>query len=270
MAQSTYVLGSSPKELSRLSTQARLLQPITERMLRLAGIKEGMRVLDLGSGAGDVSLLVAELVGPTGFVLGIDQSAEAIAKATERIRESGLRQIDLYLGTVDEFHVAELFDMVIGRYVLIHQARPANFIRAAARHVRPGGIVAFHELNCFRNYLSLPTAPLFDRIVELCRKAAMAGFPGYDAAGRMVEYFHAADLPCPEVFAEMPIGTAPDSDVLGWWTETAIALTPVMVKNGWATEEEMTDRLEERLRSDVASKRSQFEGTIQVCAWARI
>jgi ubiquinone/menaquinone biosynthesis C-methylase UbiE len=92
MAQSTYVLGSSPRELSRLSMQARLLRPITERLLRQAGIKEGMRVLDLGCGAGDVSLLAAEMVGPTGFVLGIDQSAEAVAKATERVRESGLRR----------------------------------------------------------------------------------------------------------------------------------------------------------------------------------
>ncbi|MGH4003263.1 MAG: methyltransferase domain-containing protein [Pseudonocardiaceae bacterium] len=44
-----------------------------------------MRVLDLGAGAGDVALLVARLVGPQGSVLGVEQSAEAVARAQRRI-----------------------------------------------------------------------------------------------------------------------------------------------------------------------------------------
>ena len=55
MSNSTYVLGSSPRELSRLSLQDEIIRPVTERLLRQLGIKEGLRVLDLGCGAGDVS-----------------------------------------------------------------------------------------------------------------------------------------------------------------------------------------------------------------------
>jgi ubiquinone/menaquinone biosynthesis C-methylase UbiE len=82
MSTKGYVLGSSPRELQRLILQDRMiLRPITERLLRQAGLKEGMRVLDLGCGTGGVSLLAAELVGPSGSVVGIDQSVDAIAMA---------------------------------------------------------------------------------------------------------------------------------------------------------------------------------------------
>ncbi len=61
-----YVLGHSHRELDRLSTQARLLKPITRRWLRDAGIVPGMQVLDVGSGTGDVAFIAADLVGGTG------------------------------------------------------------------------------------------------------------------------------------------------------------------------------------------------------------
>jgi len=56
-----------------------ILRPITERLLRQAGFKEGMRVLDFGCGTGGVSLLAAEMVGTSGAVVCIDQSSDAIA-----------------------------------------------------------------------------------------------------------------------------------------------------------------------------------------------
>jgi ubiquinone/menaquinone biosynthesis C-methylase UbiE len=66
VGENGYVLGHSDLELKRLATQARLIEPITRRFLVSAGITEGMRVLDVGSGAGDVAILLAGLVGPPG------------------------------------------------------------------------------------------------------------------------------------------------------------------------------------------------------------
>ena len=88
MSETTYVLGHSRAEIQRLKNQGAVLRPITERLLHNAGIDAGMRVLDLGCGAGEVSMLAAELVGPAGSIVGIDRSH--VAK--ERARESGLRQ----------------------------------------------------------------------------------------------------------------------------------------------------------------------------------
>ncbi|MEV4450635.1 methyltransferase domain-containing protein [Streptomyces mirabilis] len=70
-AESAYSLGHSPTEMDRLVLQARLYDPITTQALRLAGLSSGMRVLDVGCGAGDVTFAGAGIVGPTGAVTGI-------------------------------------------------------------------------------------------------------------------------------------------------------------------------------------------------------
>jgi ubiquinone/menaquinone biosynthesis C-methylase UbiE len=270
MSNSTYVLGSSPRELSRLSLQAQIIQPITERLLHRLGIREGMRVLDLGCGAGDVSMLAAEMVGPTGSVVGIDQSAAAVAKAEARVRDSGYQQISFCISSVEKFFSAEPFDVVIGRFVLIHQPSPSDFLRAARQHVRPGGAIAFHEVSCHHELYSLPKAPLFQRMAKLLR-VGFSAFPSYDAAGRLLEHFRMADLPHPELFAEMSVGGGKDSLFYAWIAETIGSLTPLLVKQGVTSEEEISiDTLEERLRSQVVKMQSQLVGYPQVCAWARL
>ena len=94
-----YVLGHSDAELKRLSTQAHLIDPITRRFLVSAGIAEGMRVLDVGSGVGDVAVLLASLVGPDGEVIGTDPARTAIDAAEKRIRASGVWNSDSNMAT---------------------------------------------------------------------------------------------------------------------------------------------------------------------------
>ena len=76
-----YVLGQSPYEYERLTLQAKVLRPFTEKFFMMAGLGPGMRVLEVGSGMGDVALLAAEMVGPGGRVLGVDRDAAGLEKA---------------------------------------------------------------------------------------------------------------------------------------------------------------------------------------------
>lgn len=62
---STYALGHADAEIQRLLLQGRLYNDHTEHALRRAGLRPGMRVLDVGSGPGDVAFIAAQLVGPT-------------------------------------------------------------------------------------------------------------------------------------------------------------------------------------------------------------
>ena len=68
-----YALGYTNSEHERLIRQAMRIAPYTERLFREAGISPGQRVLDLGSGVGDVSMLLARIVGPSGEVVGIER-----------------------------------------------------------------------------------------------------------------------------------------------------------------------------------------------------
>src|SRR5688572_31457542 len=97
-ADPTYVMGHSPEERERLIQRAGRVGPITERFLRGAGIAPGMRVLDIGCGVGDVTLLCADLVGPEGAVVGVDRDPAALARASERVAAGGLEHVELREG----------------------------------------------------------------------------------------------------------------------------------------------------------------------------
>src|SRR5712692_7626212 len=90
---SHYALGYTNAEHDRLIRQATRIAPFTERLFRDAGIGPGQRVLDLGSGMGDVAMLAAQLVGPSGEVVGIERDARSIARARARVAEAGLSNV---------------------------------------------------------------------------------------------------------------------------------------------------------------------------------
>lgn len=146
---SSYPLESSDRERARLSSQAELLRPLTERLLRNAGAREGMSILDLGTGAGDVALLAAEIVGPTGRVVGMDRDADHLAHARKRAAGAGLSNMTFVQGDINAPPADTPFDIAIGRYVLMYQTDPVATVRAIAHVVKPGGAIAFHELNMF-------------------------------------------------------------------------------------------------------------------------
>src|SRR5579862_488824 len=100
MSDPTYALGRSDAEHARLTEQANFLRPLTERFFKKAGIAPGMKVLDVGSGVGDVAFLVAELVGPEGKVVGVDMDGAALEKARKRAEHLKLRSVEFIHGDV--------------------------------------------------------------------------------------------------------------------------------------------------------------------------
>jgi ubiquinone/menaquinone biosynthesis C-methylase UbiE len=252
--------------------QAAILRPITERLLRGAGIGPGMRVLDLGCGAGDVAMLAAELVGAAGSVVGIDREREVIAVARERARSAGLGHIDFEEGSVESFPDPDPFDAVIGRYVLIHQADPVALIRAAAGRVRPGGVVAFHELCVHGQFVqSLPSVSLWQQAGQWIRLAFQAATPQPDAGGRLIEHFARAGLPQPTLFCDSPAGGGEDSPLYTWMADTLESLLPQLEKMRNSIADTIAiETFEDRLRTAVVEAQSQIVGPAQFCAWTRI
>src|SRR5881296_1924024 len=92
-SHASYALGYTNAEHERLIQQAARIAPVTERLFREAGIGPGQRVLDLGSGVGDVAMLAARIVGPSGEVVGIERDGSSLARAKARVAEAGLRNI---------------------------------------------------------------------------------------------------------------------------------------------------------------------------------
>src|SRR5260370_42459601 len=114
-----YALGYTDAEQERLIRQAALLAPYTERLFREAGIGVGHRVLDLGSGMGDVSMLVARLVGASGEVLGIERDATSIERAQARVAAAGLRNVGFLNTGLTKNVIDPPFDAAVGGFVLM-------------------------------------------------------------------------------------------------------------------------------------------------------
>ena len=160
---STYVLGHADVEVQRLLLQGRLYNDYTEHALRLAGLRPGMRVLDVGCGPGDVSFIAARLVGPTGTVLGVDAAPEMIELAGARAAEQGLSTVHFKQAAIDAITLDGQVDAVVGRLILMHVPDPPATLRRLSSLVCPSGLIVFSE-NDITGARSTPDMPLFRQV----------------------------------------------------------------------------------------------------------
>ena len=145
-----YPLHSSEKERGRLKMQGLAILPLTENMLAGAGIKPGSQVLELGCGSGDMTLLLAHRVGPNGEVVALDRDQAQLDAAALRVADAGFRNVKFVLADLDNFEPTRTFDAIAGRYFLLYVASPEAAIARVAKWVRPGGTMAFLEMDFFR------------------------------------------------------------------------------------------------------------------------
>jgi ubiquinone/menaquinone biosynthesis C-methylase UbiE len=204
-----YVLGRSEAESQRLIRQATFLRPSTERVFRKAGIAEGMHVLDLGCGAGDVSFLAADLVGPTGSVVGIDVDPLVLAVARDRAHASGLTTVTFDEGAVDSFTTTNRFDAVVGRFVLIYQADPVASLRHVSSLVKNGGLIVVQEPDFRVGITTAPPVALWQQVQHWIAETFRRGGVHYDIGGRLYHVFRQAGLPGPAILEHIAAGGGP-------------------------------------------------------------
>jgi ubiquinone/menaquinone biosynthesis C-methylase UbiE len=254
-----------------LVAQAQLIDPITTRFFADAGVRTGMRVLDVGSGAGDVAFLAAGLVGETGEVVGIDRAAPAVETATRRAAALGLRNVSFREGDPADLQFALPFDAVVGRYVLQFQDDPAAMLRSLLQHVRGGGIVVFHELD-WNGIDSYPPVPLYDLCRAWCREAISRRGAETRMGVKLYSAFVGAGLPAPTMRAESVIaGGSNSTDQVRLVAALALTLVGEMEQLGIATAREVDPAtLADRVVAQVASQNSVIVGHLQVGAWSRV
>jgi SAM-dependent methyltransferase len=268
--QTPYIFSHSELEVQRLLLQSAIIRPITIRLLREAGLSAGMRVLDLGCGTGDVAMLAADLVGRSGSVVGLDRDADILRVARQRASAAGYTNLEFVEGSVDDTGKRS-FDLVVGRYILVHQPDPASLIRFAASHVRLGGVVAFHEVQCFGDVQSLPHVPIWHEVWGWIVAGCASGMAHPDAGARLIEHFSTAGLDLPTMFSEVPCGGGPASPLYGWMTRTLQGLLPRLESDGSIdTAKVGVSSLEDRIRDAVTSARSQVAFAQQYCAWTKV
>ncbi len=252
--------------------QGRLLRPYTERFFRASGVAPGMRVLDVGSGVGDVALLAADIVGPGGCIVGLDRDAKGLDRARQRTVEQGCSSwVSFQATNLEDFFTSEPFDAVVGRYILFYQPDAAATIRHLTRLLKPGGIVAFHEMDFSNENTSYPACEVWDDACRLLSEVFRRGGAPPDFGRRMGKVFLDSGLPFPTVVAEAVMGAGRGSFLYPWIANTLLSLVPRMADLGLtqpvgiALDHTLATKLEET----VVALGCQITGPIQYGAWTR-
>lgn len=271
MSNPAYVLGHSAFELERLARQERMIGGATHDYFRSAGLAAGMRVLDVGSGGGATAFHAAELVGPTGQVIGTDLAPAAIAAASDTAATRGLRHVSFRQGDPTEMTFEQPFDAVVGRYVLLFQDDQAGMLRRLAKLVRPGGLVIFHEPD-WSFVRSDPSAPTYDQacrwMVEIFERLNQST----NMHGKLRRAFLDTGLGVPSMRLRAVIGDAVSAeDWLRSVAELIIVLAPTIEQHGLATRAEMeVETLAERIIAEVAANNSIVIGRAEIGAWVQV
>ena len=271
MSATAYILGHAPDELRRLDEQSSILRPATLGLLADCGLRPGMRVLDAGCGTGEVSLLLAEVVGPDGAVTAVDRGPEALEKGRDRAALRGVGHVDFREDDVATMTADEPFDAVVGRMFLMHQPDPAGALAHLAGLARPGAIVAFAELAILPEILAVPARPLLARVVSTIDQALVLSGVHTRMGIGLRDAFARAGLPAADIgLAPLP-SLGEDAAYIGWAVETLRTLLPILEPLGVTTPDEVAiETLPERLAAEAAAAGGVAMACMLGTAWTRL
>ena len=267
--QPFYALGHSEQELQRLSRQGQALGPFTRQLFEEAGISRGMRVLDVGCGSGDVAFLAADLVGPSGKVVGVDRERRAVDWANARANSQGMTNVNFVEGDPAEMEFDQKFDAIVGRLVLMYYPDPVSALRELTRHVRPEGLIVFQEMD-IANARSLSVAPVFERSVTWIKQTLNATGARTQLGLELYSVFVEAALPGPSMRIDALIGGGPQCPAYEIVADVVQSLLPVMEKLNIASATEVKiSTLAQRMRDEVVALNGVVVSAGFVGAWSR-
>jgi SAM-dependent methyltransferase len=216
-----------------------------------------------------VSFQVAEIVGPDGSVVGVEQDRAQIAVAIERRDRLGLSNVDFRQGDVRTFVDEEPFDAAVCRLLLMHLPDAADVLGHQMQNLRPGGVFVAIDYD-MGGARALPEVELYSRIRDWLRAGfehakvdplvgmrllAILGEAGYDDVGALgLQSYWAPENP----------------QAAGYVVGVVRAMKDAIVASGAATEDELAlDTLEQRLAEALSAAKAVYTVPTIVAGWGR-
>jgi len=180
LPEDDYIIGASDQEIIRLGQQHAIWRERALAGWRRAGLKPGMTVLDIGSGPGHASYDLAQMVGHTGKVIAVDQSALFLDAIADGAKHRGLSNIETVKSDLGVLELPEnSVDFIWSRWVLSFLPDPGGLLARLKNVLRPGGVFIAQEYGHYETFGFYPPDPVQDRFIEAVQKSwrAFGGEP---------------------------------------------------------------------------------------------
>jgi SAM-dependent methyltransferase len=239
-----YVLATGPAAAPRLRILHNLYGPGTRRVLLEAGLRPGMRALDLGCGVGMVTALLADLVGPAGHAVGVDTSAAQLAQARALLCPHGTNTSFVQASATDTGLPRASFDLVYCRFLLIHLPNPEQALREMRALLKPGGLLVCEDGDLTSAGSEPPS--LLGTFAVLFGQLGRRRGVDYTLGRRLFHLVQAAGFPEPQITFNQPVRARGQNKRL---LELSVAEAgPAFIDAGLVTEGELELALVEMRR----------------------
>jgi SAM-dependent methyltransferase len=262
-----YTIGSSAAERDRLRSQTDELREHAVALLERVGIQPGWRALELACGPRGVLELMAQRVGPTGTVTGLDINPTHVAQARQHATSLGLRNVSVIEGDARRSALpAESFDLVYARLILVNIPDPEQVVAEMVRLVKPGGWVACEEADGGA-MLCHPPHPAYTRLTNTFKALYRSDGADIFVGRRLPELLDTAGLADigAEARADVPPAGHPRRTVI---LDILQAMRGKIIEQGLLTATEL-DRLDRDGREHLADPHTMIMPHLSFMAWGR-
>jgi ubiquinone/menaquinone biosynthesis C-methylase UbiE len=239
-ARDEYVLGTGEQESDRLGLQHRLWAAAAHNLWERAGLVPGTSVLDVGCGPGHATMDLAEIVGPRGRVVAVDESPLFLKHLHDKAQGRRLGNVERVLGDAQQLpqllreHTGS-FDMAYARWVLCFVPNPEAVIAGIASMLKPGGRFAIQD---YFNYEAMTLAPRSEPFSRAVRAIAQSwrergGDP--DIVARIPAMLRAHGLELKDIRVNQRVAR-PQSSIWAWPDAFWSSYIPRLVVMGYLTE----------------------------------
>lgn len=232
-----YVLATGEAAAARLHLLQEVYGPSTERLLSQLGVKDGLRVAEIGCGAGQTACWLANRVAPGGLVDALDVSGDQLDLARANAADAGATNIAFTEASVyDSGLPARTFDLVHCRLLLCHLARPLDALREMVSMLRPGGLLVCEDIDMATLHTDPPSRS-YERFVELAVAFGQQRGADYRLGCRLHRLFRDVGIPHPNLEYAQPAYLR--GEVKRLWEYTFLEASPAMIDAGLSSKAEV-------------------------------
>ncbi|HYK93526.1 MAG TPA: class I SAM-dependent methyltransferase [Thermoplasmata archaeon] len=240
LPESRYALRGGQWGYDRLLVLSRERWPDTERLLHQAGVATGNRCVDLGCGGGEVTMEIANMVGTSGSVLGIDRDEVKLDLARKAAAGRYLRNVEFRQGSVQQWNEVESYDLVYSRFLLQHLPGPVDVIKRMWQSVRRGGVLVIEDAD-HDAWAVDPPNPGFDFFYRNLREVLHHAGGDSTIGRKLYRYFLEAGIANPHVKLVAPLRLRGEGKVMALLTLESISES--ITGSNLATADEVTAAL---------------------------